>query len=176
MSSPGRVAVLVTLMARAALAQDSTAKPADLAPILKGIYNAEQASRGEATYKGTCSACHATSDYIGEKFDKSWLGRTAFDLFETLRTTMPDDNPGALSRDEYVDVVAYLFKLNGYPAGDSALVADDEKLRLVKIEPRPADKPGTDHRVSRAIIEALRRTADRPASRHLELDPRPHAR
>ena len=30
---------------------------------------------------------------------------------------MPDDNPGLLDRQSYVDIVAYMFWLNGYPEG-----------------------------------------------------------
>jgi hypothetical protein len=46
---------------------------------------------------------------------------------------MPQDNPGGLRRQEYADVLAYLFELNGLPAGDTALPADDCGLRRIRI-------------------------------------------
>jgi hypothetical protein len=67
----------------------------------------------------------------------AWETRTAFDLFELIRTTMPIDNPGRLSREQYVDIVAYLFKLNRLPVGDRPLPADDEGLKQIRIEAKP---------------------------------------
>jgi len=57
-----------------------------------------------------------------------------------LRQTMPNDEPGKLSHQQYVDVVAYLFKLNGYPAGTRPLPNDDAELKKVRIDPKPRAK------------------------------------
>ena len=38
-----------------------------------------------------------------------------------MSATMPEANPGGLLEDEYVDVLAYIFSLNKFPAGDQAL-------------------------------------------------------
>jgi hypothetical protein len=45
---------------------------------------------------------------------------------------MPQDNPGSLKRKEYVDVVAYLFRLNGLPAGDAEM--DVSSVKRIRIE------------------------------------------
>jgi hypothetical protein len=45
---------------------------------------------------------------------------------------MPQDNPGSLKRKEYMDVVAYLFRMNGLPAGDSEM--DVSSVKRIRIE------------------------------------------
>ena len=50
---------------------------------------------------------------------------------------MPEDNPGSLERQEYVDLVAYIFSLNAYPAGAGDLPADDDGLKKVRIDAPP---------------------------------------
>jgi hypothetical protein len=55
------------------------------------------------------------------------------ELFDYLRTTMPDDNPGRLSRGKYAEIVAYLLQLNGMPAGAGTLRTDPRKLQQIRI-------------------------------------------
>ena len=109
--------------------------------VLTGVYTEEQATKGDGEHQANCSACHGTENYAGDAFTKNWVGRTAFDLFDQLKTTMPEDNPGGLSTQQYTDIIAYIFKINGLPAGTAALPADPEALRLIKIEMKPAGSP-----------------------------------
>lgn len=125
----------VLLLAAPTGAQDSEPESPGRST-LQGVYASRQASRGEATYQAKCTACHAPTAYTGEAFSRVWATRTVFDLFERIRTTMPMDEPGSLSRAQYAEVVAYLLKLNGYPAGRRPLPADREGLRQIRIEPR----------------------------------------
>jgi hypothetical protein len=46
---------------------------------------------------------------------------------------MPDDRPGRLSREQYADVVAYLLRQNGMPAGPRRLSADPAQLERIRI-------------------------------------------
>jgi mono/diheme cytochrome c family protein len=134
-------ALVIASGARAATAQAQNA-PAPAPPSTpRGAYTEAQAARGEATYRANCSSCHATSAHVGDAFVHAWDGRTAFDLFELIRTTMPIDNPGRLSREQYADIVAYMFKLNRFPAGERPLPADDEGLKQVRIEAKPTSAP-----------------------------------
>jgi mono/diheme cytochrome c family protein len=133
--------LMIAAAARAGAAQAPNAASAPAQSTLRGAYTEAQAARGEATYRANCTSCHATSAYTGDAFVRAWDSRTAFDLFELIRTTMPIDNPGRLSREQYADVVAYLFKLNRLPAGERPLPADDEGLRQVRIEAKPASAP-----------------------------------
>ena len=65
--------------------------------VWQGVYTEEQATRGDTEHQNNCSSCHGTEKYSGDAFTKNWVGRTVFDLFDQIKTTMPDDNPGGLS-------------------------------------------------------------------------------
>jgi len=105
--------------------------------VWQGVYTEEQAARGDTEHQNNCSSCHGTEKYSGDNFTKNWVGRTVFDLFDQIRTTMPDDNPGGLSAQQYKDVVAYILKTNGIPAGTDSLPSDPEAMRLLKIDAKP---------------------------------------
>ena len=130
-----RTSILLAVLAVPALAQTSdTGRVASA-----GAYTEEQAGQGETVFKAVCSSCHVPSDLTGEQFKMNWLGRTVFEYFRTLRKTMPDDNPGGLSDDEYRRVTAYILKINGYPAGTDSLPSDSTKMNLIKIGPLAGD-------------------------------------
>lgn len=133
MRRPALLVLAGAFIATAAAAQSdsSAAKPA-----VPGYYTPEQADRGKAAHAMNCTSCHGTEAYTGESFTKAWIGRTAFDFYDQLRTTMPNDNPGALKKEEYVDILAYIFSINGLPAGQE-LRADDDALKALKIDSVP---------------------------------------
>ncbi|HEX6053327.1 MAG TPA: cytochrome c [Gemmatimonadaceae bacterium] len=145
------VAILAVTVSAAQAQTDTTPPKPDSAAktdstsreksVLAGVFTEEQASKGDSEHQANCSACHGTENYVGEAFTRNWVGRTAFDLFDQLKTTMPEDNPGGLSAQQYTDIIAYIFKINGLPAGAAALPADPEALRLIKIESKPAGNP-----------------------------------
>lgn len=128
-----RVLAILCLSPVAALAQqgDSATKTT-----LHGAYTTAQARSGAAIFKTECGDCHAAGRFQDSSFLVSWKGRPVRDLFELIRTQMPLDNPGALRRQEYADVLAYIFALNGLPAGDATLPSDDAELRRIRIEPK----------------------------------------
>jgi mono/diheme cytochrome c family protein len=107
------------------------AKPA--APAA-GVYTAAQATRGLQVFRNTCSRCHTVAQYSGGAFEAAWGKRRVFDLYEVLTNTMPQDDPGGLSTQEYVDVIAYMLKLNGLPSGTKALSADPAAMKQIRIE------------------------------------------
>ena len=130
--------VMIPLPGFAARAQDSTvaAPPAERV-LSSGVYSEQQAGRGEGVYRTVCQSCHAKTEYTGDKFKLAWVTKTVYDIFDSIRTLMPDDNPGSLERQEYIDVVAYIFALNAYPAGPSDLPTDDDGLKKVRIDNPP---------------------------------------
>jgi quinoprotein glucose dehydrogenase len=101
---------------------------------MQGAYSETQASTGGDVFRLNCTSCHNSSILTGKSFQLAWAGRTAFDLYERMRTTMPLDDPGRLSPQEYADIVAYLFKINGYPAGSAVLPPDRERLKQLRID------------------------------------------
>ena len=123
-------------------AQDSTAKSAASSALttLAGVYTDQQASRGESIYSGLCLYCHDEWDHTGAAFKQNWDTRTAFDLFEIIRTTMPNDSPGRLPREDYASIVAYLFKVNKMPSGRKPLPSDSTGLKQIVIA--VSDAPG----------------------------------
>ena len=48
-----------------------------------------------------------------------------------------DDNPGSVKHEDYVDIIAYIFSVNGYPAGEKDLSYSEDSLRLVRIDVKP---------------------------------------
>lgn len=106
-----------------------------------GVYSDDQAARGKTAFEMYCASCHAPSDYAGEQFRMNWFGRKVSDLFRTLKTTMPEDNIGGLADDEYTRVIAYILKLNGFPAGKDSLPSDSTLTRGIRIG--PADSSAT---------------------------------
>jgi mono/diheme cytochrome c family protein len=138
---PGKFALLMIaslMVAAPALAQDSAAAAPAERPASSGVFSARQAQRGEGVYQTSCQSCHAKTEYTGDKFKVAWVSRTAWDIFDVIRSQMPEDNPGSLERQEYVDVVAYIFSLNAYPAGEGDLPGDDDGLKKVRIDNPPS--------------------------------------
>lgn len=93
------------------------------------LYTDEQAATGAVVYGRVCAECHEKKDVTSVDFKGKWGGRPIFDLFELIRTTMPDSNPGGLSRDEYAGVLAYILKLNGLPSGATTVMPDSTAMQ-----------------------------------------------
>lgn len=123
-------AALLLVCAAAVPAQSSTA-PDSSRNAADGAYTADQAKQGEAVFTGTCGNCHGVTEFSGPAFRRTWSGRSVYDFFDQLRNTMPLDNPGGLSREQYAHVIAYLLKLNEYPAGVE-LPTTDAGLKRVR--------------------------------------------
>ena len=139
---PAAEGVPATEVSAAAAAAPEGAPSGDAGPAVMGFYTEEQARRGQRAFRRVCSECHYTSEFKGPVFTDAWARRTARDLYRELRRTMPDDNPGGLPRQTYVDVMAYMLELNGYPAGFDELPADDEILGGFSLAPPEGHDPG----------------------------------
>ena len=132
-------AVLVSLMFAAPLAAQANGTPPMRSAATHGAYTEGQAAEGEIVYKKVCASCHELSFHTGEEFKMNWFPRSVWDLFKTLKTTMPEDNIGGLSDDQYTRVIAYVFKLNGFPVSPDSLKADSTEMRKIKIGPIGTD-------------------------------------
>ena len=106
---------------------------------LIGVYTDEQAARGQKIYGMSClGGCHNSASHKGPTFKQNWVGHQLSELFERIKDTMPDDNPGLLSAKESLDVISYLLKANGMPAGKEELAGDKAALAKIKIELPPS--------------------------------------
>jgi mono/diheme cytochrome c family protein len=83
------------------------------------VYTESQAKSGARLYKEHCLGCH-DKKYFGPVL-QTWAGQSLGTFYMVMSATMPEANPGGLLEDEYVDVLAYIFSLNKFPAGDQAL-------------------------------------------------------
>jgi alcohol dehydrogenase (cytochrome c) len=98
-----------------------------------GVFTPEQATRGERAFIGECGGCHTPDQFVGE-FLVAWNGKTASDLLEMIREKMPQDRPGSLPRQQYADILAFLFEKNGLPSGKDELPAAQTDLERVTID------------------------------------------
>ncbi|MGE0702677.1 MAG: c-type cytochrome [Vicinamibacterales bacterium] len=105
-----------------------------------GVYTAEQATAGEAIYAEKCSSCHGATlgggemapALAGQLFATNWSGLSLGDLFERMRISMPQDDPGSLTRQQNVEVLAFMLSRGGYPAGETPLPTQTDALRGFK--------------------------------------------
>ncbi len=137
------LAGMLVAMPIAALAQESQS-------IWNGVYSEEQATRGQKVNSGVCAKCHGErGDGANEpdqpggpaiarfSFLRKWEGTSLASLFEFIKTSMPPDNPGSRTDQEYLDAIAYMLKLSGAPAGETELPLDPAALDLIVIEQKP---------------------------------------
>lgn len=110
-----------------------------------GVYTTEQAARGAELYQSKCSLCHGdelsgggTSPALaGPDFAAAWSGRPLAALFNSIHTSMPTDHPGTLSTQQVADLIAFLLKVNRFPAGNSELPANADRLKTILIDNAP---------------------------------------
>ena len=69
----------------------------------------------------------------GPAFRESWSGRSLGELFDKIKTTMPANDPGTLSAAATADVLAYVLKVNDYPAGAAELPSEMAALSEIKL-------------------------------------------
>jgi len=108
-----------------------------------GVYTIAQAKQGKIVYDESCLECHGTmasatpdmapllNDYV---FQASWKDRSLAELFDKIRNTMPPNKAGTLSRQQLVDLVAYILSANALPAGDVPLTDDTETLKQIRLD------------------------------------------
>jgi len=93
------------------------------------VYAEDQATRGKGIYDAKCASCHDGGtmgpELWGDPFLTSWENKALAEFFTRIKVTMPEDAPGSLSPKEVLDVIAYVLKTNGFPAGDNAMDSAD---------------------------------------------------
>jgi mono/diheme cytochrome c family protein len=126
-------ALCVAVLGISSIGAAQKTPPPKAATTSTGVYTSGQASRGEQTYMSICVACHPAGTYTTAAFREKWHGAPLADLFGLVSHTMPKNEPGSLTPEEYADVVAYLLKINGAPTGKRELPADDKVLKKIRI-------------------------------------------
>ena len=133
-----------------------------------GAYTEAQAKRGEVLYGQECAKCHGATlsgggdapALSGGTFLADWGSLTVGDLFERIRTTMPQDDPEKLSSQQYADLLAFILSRNDFPVGNSEVGTHAEMLKLIQID---ANKPASSNAPSGTSSESG--ASEKPASK-----------
>ena len=104
-----------------------------------GVYTEEQAAAGEEVFNTVCSRCHSAAFPIwGSKFQGMWMtGGSLWRLYDFVSIMMPGDNGGGLAPEQYNAVVAYILKINGYPAGQTPLPSVPLDIAYINLDAPP---------------------------------------
>ena len=133
--------ILAAVLAVALAPRPGTTQSAPLST-WSGVYSRAQAERGRELYLSMCSQCHgpdmsgvdSAPPLTGGRFAANWNGVALGDMVERIRVSMPQNNPGTLSRAQIADVTAYLLQQNGFPAGESELPRQGPVLQTIAYE------------------------------------------
>ena len=120
----------VRTAATATATPDST-KPAEV--FVEPQFTTAQALAGAEVYKATCARCHAPTQWKGGTFAAAWQDRRLSDFYDLVAVTMPQDAPGSLAPEQYVNVTAYVLELAGFASGPVALRGDTAMLRHARL-------------------------------------------
>jgi len=110
------------------------------------VFSEDQANRGKSGYVTACGYCHmddlsggggdepglSPPGLAGSVFLERWRDASVAELAGTIAATMPFERP-KLELETYVDIVAYLLKVNGAQPGDEQLPLDGEILNTIII-------------------------------------------
>ncbi len=122
---PTILATVLLIMGASACASATPAPAA--APTAAGPTAGQLADQGKSVFASHCAKCHGDQGQgvtapanIGpnaalEKY------KTAKGLYDYVSTTMPNDAPGSLSQQEYLQVVSYLLVENKFVMPDTPI-------------------------------------------------------
>jgi quinoprotein glucose dehydrogenase len=135
----GWVALAVTSSEGIQVTRTAPPQP-DSTAITPAIYSQAQAERGQKVFDEKCLRCHGVNTWgpalQGNSFWESWNQRSARSLYSTIIGAMPPDQPGSLSEKTALDIVAYLFQVNGLPTRDAEVASADELNSVKVIRPK----------------------------------------
>jgi mono/diheme cytochrome c family protein len=123
---------VLSLIVMASAGFGTSSVQAQTRTIWDGVYTEDQAQRGRERYVEICGYCHrddlsgggseaGAPALLGGLFTSRWQDRPLVDLFVTIGTTMPRQEPDSLSPQVVIDIVSFLLQANDIPAGDSEL-------------------------------------------------------
>jgi S-disulfanyl-L-cysteine oxidoreductase SoxD len=104
----------------------------------------EQWQRGKNDFQTHCTnGCHMADLHAaavapalsGKVFLQHWRGLGANELFDRIRTTMPQQKPRSLSDQTYVDILAFILHENGVSVGNTELQSDVDTLSGITVKP-----------------------------------------
>ena len=125
------ISIVLTACAAALAAAFAPTAHAQPRSVTEGVYGADQADRGRQVYEEQCASCHGDAleglvgpPLAGDGFLSIWSARPVVELVDKIHNTMPLQAEAPLSREQSIDLTAYILEAGGFPAGQAAL-ADD---------------------------------------------------
>ena len=133
------IGMRIAALAWLATAQLTVAQPASS---LSGTYTEVQARRGEALYSRLCLSCHGATlagvdrapPLAGPQFLATWSSAPLAVMSARIQT-MPPEQPGSLTPEQNVDILAYMLWYNGLPAGDTPLDITQSAQAQLRFQP-----------------------------------------
>lgn len=125
-----RVLRLIACLVAGALLPAAALAGGDSITTGAGVYTKSQAKSGKALYEQHCQMCHDNKYF--RPVLKRWHGQSVAVLFDVMASSMPENNPGGLMDDEYLDIMAYIFSRSRYPDADAELTRD--RLASITVE------------------------------------------
>ena len=136
-----------------------------------GPFTADQAASGRSLYVANCGACHRADlsgageapALAGASFMDAWGDRSANELYDMVRVSMPYGNGNSLDAATYTAIVSYMLSANGARPGTSAFTGK-ETVKLAAIasgkppapvaaappaSTAPAERPATSYPATR---------------------------
>jgi len=99
--------------------------------VLDGVYSDAQVARGQAFYTAVCSGCHGDAlegvsapELTGNRFIERWREGMLDGIYNFIRQRMPlgrEQNAKPIPDSDYLDILTYILKVNGYRTGPSEL-------------------------------------------------------
>src|SRR5258705_10911570 len=74
----------------------------------------------------------------GDEFQKGGGNQPLAELVNKIQKTMPQSEPGTLTRPQAVDLVAHILQVGKFPAGQAALPEGEDALKQVVLAPAAA--------------------------------------
>jgi cytochrome c553 len=92
-----------------------------------------------AAYRLHCASCHGAKlegtdngpSLAGSDFTDDWDLTALGDIADEIQISMPANHPGQLSENTNAAILAYILKMNKFPAGNRELPAGADPLRGV---------------------------------------------
>ena len=134
--------IVATACAAALAAFVPTADAQPQQSVTEGVYTADQAERGGPVYREQCASCHGDAleglvgpPLAGDGFLAIWSARPVVELVDKIHNTMPLEAAAPLSRQESIDLTAYILQESGFPPGPAALA--DAGLAAIALPTAP---------------------------------------
>lgn len=117
---------------------DDSRSSADGAP--PALFTKAQADSGKQKFLENCAVCHgptlagrAGPALKGPNFASVKAKFHVGDIFTIVSQNMPATEPGSLTHQDYVEIMAFLLQQNGYPDGNKPLTFEEAKESKVML-------------------------------------------